>query len=690
MPAQVRPKELPLTPSRRSRGPAFHPDDRESAPTEVERFQEALVESEERYRSIVTAMSEGIVMQDASGRIVACNASAERILGLSREQLMGLTSFDPRWQATDEHGAQISGEDHPIPITMRTGQPLRDVVMGVRRADGSRVWVRVNTQPLFRPGDSCPYSVVASFADITESRHAEAVLQESEDRFRSLFEHSLDGVLLTAPDGAIFAVNPEGCRLLSRSEQEICEMGRAGIVDMTDPRLQPFLQERMAEGKARGELTLIRGDGSRFLADVSSAIFTDHDGAQRTSLSFRDISDRKRAEEALHAANEQLEARVAERTRQLAVLLEISRDVASELELRPLLAHILVELRAAIDYTGAAIAILENDAVVVLDYAGPAAREKVVGAHIPLDRDSGWRRVIERQAPVLVEDIWADAASSGTNWSVWDEAVAAEMSYARSWLGLPLVAKGKLIGLLRLDHREPGHFTKEESEHALTLAYQVAVAIANAQLHEAAQRAAALAERERVARELHDSVSQALYGIVLAIHGMQRRLGPDQEWIAGRLSNLHSIAETGLAEMRSLIFELRPDLLVTGGLTHALARHAELLRVRYGLEVDLRIPAEPNQSAETKEALYRIAQEASNNAARHAQGRRITIAYADMGSGFELEVVDDGQGFDVTQPTPGHMGLVSMRERAATIGANCEIASQPGRGTQVRVWQEPG
>ena len=148
------------------------------------RAEEALRDSEERYRSIVTAMSEGIVMQDATGRIVACNASAERILGLTRDQMMGLTSLDPRWQATYEDGSPVPGEEHPIRVTLRTGQPLSDVVMSVRRADGTRVWVTVNTQPLFRPGATRPYSVVASFADITRQKQAELALRESEERYR--------------------------------------------------------------------------------------------------------------------------------------------------------------------------------------------------------------------------------------------------------------------------------------------------------------------------------------------------------------------------------------------------------------------------------------------------------------------------------------------------------------------------
>lgn len=651
----------------------------------LDHVTEALIDSEERYRSIVTAMSEGVVMQDAAGRIIECNASAERILGITREQMMGLTSLDPRWRATDANGLPTRGEDHPIRVTLRTGEPQRGVVMGVQRGDGSRVWVRINTQPLFRPGEACPYAVVASFTDITESRRAEALLRESEERFRSLYEHSIDAILLTAPDGAILAANPEACRALGRSEEEICTVGRGGVVDTGDPRVAAFLQERGTTGQARGELTLVRGDGSHFPAEVSSAIFIDRDGKLRTSLSFRDVSERKAAEEALREANQQLEGRVAERTRQLAALLEIGRDIASQLELKPLLAHILVELRAVVDYTGAAVAVVEGGDIVILDYAGPAPRDKIAGARIALEHDSGYRRVVDQRAPVIVEDIWAEVGSAGTAWPAWDAALAHEMGYARSWLGVPLLAQGQLIGLLRLDHAEPGHFTPEDAKQMLALAYQVAVAIVNARLHEAAQRAATMAERQRLARELHDSVSQALYGILLGIRTIQKRPDAGSEWLADRLEYLKAHAETGLAEMRALIFELRPDMLANGGLVSALSQHADMLRARYGMAVQTNFAAEPNLPFGVKEALYRIAQEATNNAGKHSQARNVSIDLVTDGDGCTLEIYDDGLGFDTTRPYPGHLGLHTMQERAALAGAAWDIESAPRQGTRVRV-----
>lgn len=619
-------------------------------------------------------------MQDAGGRIIACNASAERILGLSLEQMRGLTSLDPRWQATDASGAPLAGEDHPLRITLRTGEPQRSCIMGVARPDGARVWVCINTQPLFRPGETRPYAAVASFSDITESRQAEELLRESEARFRSLYEHTIDGVLLTAPDGRILAANPEACRLLQRTEQEICAAGRDGIVDASDPRLAAMVRERAAKGQVRGELTMIRGDGSHFPIEFSSAIFVDRDGNQRTSLSFRDISERKQVEDALRDANQRLEERVAARTRQLATLLEIGRDVASELELKPLLAHILTELRLAIDYTGAAIAVLEQGELTVVDYLGPAMREKIVGARVSLDRDSGYRQVIERQAPVLVPDIWAEVGAPETAWSIWDESIAAEIRYARSWLGVPLLAKGKLIGLLRLDHSEPDHFTQEDVEWTVAFGYQVAVAIVNAQWHLAALRAAALAERERIARELHDSVSQVLYSIGLGVHSTRERLGPDLDWVAAKLDYIGNLVDVGLAEMRALILELYPEVLARGGLVHALGRHVEMLRGRYGLSVEWRFDGEPDLPADAKLALYRIAQEATNNAAKHARASNVSLSLASDAGATTLEIIDNGRGFDPAGIFAGRLGLKSMQERAEQIGATWEVESEAGSG----------
>jgi PAS domain S-box-containing protein len=139
----------------------------------------ALRQSEERYRSVIAAMQAGILILDAQAGILDCNASAERILGLSAEQLMGRTPQDPRWKSIHEDGTPFPGDTFPSMVTLRTGQPCFDVIMGVHKPDGALTWISINSQPLFRPGDDRPHAVVASIEDITARRRTEEALRET-------------------------------------------------------------------------------------------------------------------------------------------------------------------------------------------------------------------------------------------------------------------------------------------------------------------------------------------------------------------------------------------------------------------------------------------------------------------------------------------------------------------------------
>ncbi len=161
-------------------------------------------------------------------------------------------------------------------------------------------------------------------AEVAARKQAEAALRDSEERYRSLFENSMDGVMLTIPDGNVLKANPAACRIFGRSEAEICRVGRAGVVDMSDPRLSKAIEERARTGRFTGELIFQRKDGTKFPGEISSAIFKDTEGKPKTSMIVRDISERKQAEthreavlEEIRKLNEDLEKRISERTVEL-------------------------------------------------------------------------------------------------------------------------------------------------------------------------------------------------------------------------------------------------------------------------------------------------------------------------------------------------------------------------------------
>ncbi len=204
-------------------------------------------------------------------------------------------------------------------------------------------------------------------------------------------------------------------------------------------------------------------------------------------------------------------------------------------------------------------------------------------------------------------------------------------------------------------------------------------------LSQQAQELAALQERQRLARELHDSVSQALYGISLGAHTAREALDSDPGEAIAPLEYVLGLAEAGLAEMRALIFELRPESLATEGVIAALTKQVNVLRTRYKLTVDAQLGEEPDLSLEGKQALYRIAQEALHNIVKHARASTVRLRLTRQDDEFVLEVRDDGRGFDLTEPFPGHLGLHSMQERAACLGGICSLESAPAQGTYLRV-----
>ncbi|MGD9932114.1 MAG: GAF domain-containing sensor histidine kinase [Dehalococcoidia bacterium] len=265
------------------------------------------------------------------------------------------------------------------------------------------------------------------------------------------------------------------------------------------------------------------------------------------------------------------------------------------------------------------------------------------------------------------------------------DSVVVEATGVRSLVELPIVSGERCFGVFSVGFLRQRRFGDSERTLFSTFATRAGLAMENARLFDEAQKAASLEERQKLARELHDSVSQALYGIALGARTARMWLDRDAARAREPLDYSLGLAEVGLAEMRALIFELRPESLEAEGIVAALNRQAAAIGARYEIQVVADLATEPELTPRAREALYRIAQESMHNVVKHAGAGRIDLRLA-MGSGeVILEVADDGQGFDPHGDFPGHLGLRSMSERASAIGATYEITSQPGTGTRVRV-----
>jgi signal transduction histidine kinase len=385
----------------------------------------------------------------------------------------------------------------------------------------------------------------------------------------------------------------------------------------------------------------------------------------------------------LQRSHERLEQRVEERTRELTSLLEISRTVASTLQLKPLLGLILDELKTVVDYADASILVVESDDLIFLDHRGTPAAASITQSRVPLKR---WRVILQAISagdPALIENINAETPLAEALRTAIEAHWEASAASPHSWMIVPLRLRDRVSGLLALNANEENAFTAHHATLALAVANQAAIAIENARLYEQAQELAALEERQKLARELHDSVSQALYGIALGLHTARIQLGRDPEELPESLDYLLSLAEAALAEMRALIFELRPESLEHEGLVSALSRQAAALQARHSIAVHTDLCEEPPLALPAKQELYRIAQEAAQNAIKHAHAAHIELLLRQSGDAVILEVRDDGVGFDPEEPYPGHLGLRSMRERAQHINGALQIESAPGQGTRL-------
>ena len=401
-----------------------------------------------------------------------------------------------------------------------------------------------------------------------------------------------------------------------------------------------------------------------------------------------------------------LERRVSERTADLSALLELSNSTALTLELGPLLAQILERLEAAVGCTGATVyEPLPGGGVRRVAGRGaepdadPALLLRALAARGPLEASAHGAPLLA--VPLVVRDatvgvlLVTRAPASARAPSHTGDRTAANAGRDNSNDNRNDTGGDDTGG-----HDTGGDDAPDSTERRqLTVAFanQIGVALENAHLYQRVQERAALEERQHLARELHDSVSQALYAILLGAHTAQRKLDTSPDEARQALDYVENLAQAGIKEMRALIFVLRPESLENEGLTGVLRKQLDVLETRHGIDTTLDAPLEPSAPFATKQALYRIAQEALHNVVKHARASHVRVALTGGDGHVRLTVADDGVGFDPQASEPGaeptraeptgadHLGLRSMRERARQILGTLSLTSHEGEGTTLTV-----
>jgi signal transduction histidine kinase len=386
--------------------------------------------------------------------------------------------------------------------------------------------------------------------------------------------------------------------------------------------------------------------------------------------------------------NQRLQEQIDEQKRTQAleqeerILTEALRDtlatMSSTLDLDKILDHILDSVRRVTPYDGANVLFVESDLVRVVRQRG----------YIEKGLDSDW---LNQQIPITKLMALQQLITTGKPLAIADTTTSPMwigfpgLDWVNSNVVAPIRSNGKILGFLSLDSATPGYFTQVHAERLQTFADQAAIAIQNARLLDRAKRAAVMAERNRLANELHDTISQTLWSISLITERLPAIWEINREEGRRSLSTLHQLAQNALAEMRSLLLELHPSSLTEAKLGDLIRQVASIITNRTGLDISVQVEGQDPVPQEVHFALYRVVQEALNNVALHASASHVEVYFSSQSGRIDLTIHDDGLGFDPANIGPSHLGLRIMKDRVQNIGGTIETISRKGEGTLIKI-----
>lgn len=428
-----------------------------------------------------------------------------------------------------------------------------------------------------------------------------------------------------------------------------------GVRHITNPIQKLILaSERITAGQFKHRIDVKTGDEIETLADQ-----------------FNVMSAK------LHDSYSSLENKVADRTRELAILNSIILVTSHSSNIQEILEHALNKTVEQIGFEAGVAFKLEPPPATPHLMAHQGLEPTTAGALV-----NHYAMAREESLAVYPDQVVAFGIEG-----FFDERLRKQVSQFdfQSFVHVPLSTKGRKLGFFILGRHGPGPPSSEELSLLTSIGKQVGVAMENAQLYEQAEQAAVAAERTRLARELHDAVTQTLFSASLIADVLPQiwQRNPDEG--VHSLEELRQLTRGALAEMRTLLLEMRPESLERADIKALLSQLADAFVGRVRVPVTLEINGDCELSHEVKLVFYRVAQEALNNIAKHSGARQVDLGLECLPGHINLHVKDDGLGFDPNSITANHLGIAIMRERAGSIGAELKIASQVGQGTIIEL-----
>ncbi|MGD9100633.1 MAG: PAS domain S-box protein [Anaerolineae bacterium] len=700
--------------------------------TEQMRVENALRRERDFAESLVETAQAIVLVLDPEGRIVRFNPYMEEVSGYYLDEVQGQDWFTTFLPQRDRAAVQelfrramseIQTRGNVNPIVTKDGRKreiewydktLKDVVgntIGLLVV-GQDITERVRTEESLRKHAERLSILHEIDQAILGAQSPEAIAQAVLQRVGRLvsftnaaitmFDFETHEAFVLALHHKTQGGSPSGeTRLSLAGLEDVIQWLRRGKVQVVDdvqnlvPRPLPALQTLMEAAGMRSYVSapmIVKGElvGSLNLGSDGVAAFTPEHAevARELAAQLAIALQQARLHEQVERHAGHLERRVADRTRELQTLYNVTAVASESLNLEVVLEQSLKQSLAATR--------CQAGVIQLLDEAGGTAEGEIL------------RLIAEYGLPPRVKELIAVLPSGGSAWSSWvvehgkslmipDMSVdprtphTARAGLSFSYLGVPMRIRGEVIGALGVLGSVGQQFSTEEVALLASIADHVAVAVDNARLRRQAEQAAVVGERARLARELHDSVTQSLYSLTLFAEA-GREFAKAEEWkrVEQHLAWIGETTQQSLKEMRLLVYELRPPALEREGLVGALHQRLEAVEGRTGVKARLVAEELVELPARVQKGLYRIAQEALNNALKHAEATSVVVRLRAEGEGatrqVSLEVVDDGIGFDPEAVSDkGGLGLISMRERAENLAGEFAVLAAPGKGTKIQV-----
>lgn len=650
-----------------------------------QRTASAELEAERRrFRQVLNALPDVVLRHTPDMSLTFVNEAACRFFGRDEQSLIGediRTLLNP-------NAVELGMAQQPA---LTPDLPSATTVMPATNASGEVRWWRTTMQGLFDASGQVEEIQVTS-QDISDQHAAAELLAHERATYQRILDDQLDMIARVGPDGTLRFVNQAYCDFFGGKREEL--IGRS-MYSVVLPEAQTLVHDIFASITPTNPVVVSEGptanaDGqARWTRWTQRGFFDASGNIVEYQASGHDVTAQREAQEELDRYRNRLEELVALRTNELKDAnknLMLQREISDSLQqstmalnraldLPVLLYLLLSQLGRVSRHDGASIWLIEGNEL-VLKEAVDVSRD-YLGRRLPLtDLHEPTVAAMHETRGKVISD-----CTTSPEWAQWPDGEP-----IGSWVGLPLKMGDEPIGVLCVDRLDPLAYSESDLDLLRPFADQAAVAIFNARLIKQARADAAVEERERLARDLHDAVTQTLFSASIMAEAVPLQLQMDPEAGLVSLKKLQQLTRGALGEMRTLLLELRPATLIHSNLGTLLGYLGDAATARSRIPVsvsvndpDLRLPPD------VQIAFYRIAQEALNNITKHAAPTQAHLELVNRPDAVMMTIRDNGRGFERDRVSRGQLGLSIMQERARAIGASLEVESEAGVGTTLQL-----